>query len=221
MIMCRTGCEPLRLFAAVMFAVVVGSGPVWAESQLEAARSCSQESQRLERLACFDRVFATPVTVTTLTDMQIHRPAQWQQAYAQEQSRTPEDGVLYRHTGADAGHLITTPALGAVPPRPVLAIQCHNHITELSLMLPQPLAEERVALSFTAMGGNGAQLWRARDEGFVLSGGRGLPAIATIKAMLPLAQLEVASANAVVGGLVFDLGKLPAELVPLRAACGW
>ncbi len=177
--------------------------------------------QRLTRLACFDRVFATPITIAAQTAAPISRPQRWQQAYAQEQNRTPSDGVLYQHTGRQAGHLITMPALGVMPPRPLLAIQCHNNITELTLMLPKPLAEERTALTFAALGGSSQQLWRARDDGFVLSGGRGLPAIATIKAMLPLSQLEVASADSVVDGLVFDLSGLTAQLAPLRAACGW
>src|SRR5690554_7585112 len=52
-------------------------------------------------------------------------------------------GVMYRNTGATAGHLVTMTALGAKPPRPVLTLQCHNNITELAVMLPEPINLER------------------------------------------------------------------------------
>ncbi|OEY67914.1 type VI secretion system-associated protein [Marinobacter sp. X15-166B] len=185
--------------------------------QLEAARACARESQRLERLACFDRLFATPVVVSAPSAAPVRRSARWLQAYAQEQQRTAGDGALYRHSGSQAGHLITLPALGSAVPRPLLTIQCHHNITELSLMLPQPLPEERVTLAW----GDYQQVWRTREHGLVLSGGRGLPAIATIKAMVPLSHLQLSSTNPAVNGLVFDLAGLTTQLRPVRVACSW
>lgn len=214
----RGGYYGLLIVGAALLAVVWTSPPVSAASQLEAAESCTGESQRLERLACFDRVFTTPVQVSAQMAAQIGRPVRWQQAYALEQKRAPGDGALYRQTGRLAGHLITMPALGTRLPRPLLTVQCHNNITELSLMLPQSLPDERIELRFATAG---QQLWRTRDEGFVFSGGRGLLAIETIKAVLPLSQLELTSDSAVVNGLVFDLSGLAAQLAPLRTACGW
>lgn len=190
-------------------------------SQLEAARECSQETRRLERLACFDAVFGTPVSVTPETHRETQRPERWRQAFAQELRRRPGDGPLYRDTGELSGHLITLAALGTQPPRPVLAVQCHNNITELSLLLPEPIQAERIRLALGNTQGGGQQLWRVRDNGYVLSGGRGLPAIRTTRELASQVEARITSANSAIDGLMFDLGGLREILKPLRNACGW
>ncbi|MEX2476142.1 type VI secretion system-associated protein VasI [Marinobacter sp.] len=189
-----------------------------AAGQMDEARQCALESQRLKRLACFDGVFGTPLAAAeSLSVSAAERPARWRQAYAQEQGRTPGDGPLYNNTGDQAGHLVTLAALGSQPPRPVLALQCHNNITELSLMLPDPLDEERVTIGF----GAGQDLWRVRDNGYLLSGGRGLPAIQVAKALAARGDAEITSPNGSVDGLMFDLEGFRAAIEPLRSECGW
>lgn len=187
-------------------------------SQLEDARQCTEEPQRLERLACFDGIFGTPVEASAgSAEPRAQRPQRWVRAYAQEQARTPDDGPLYSHTGAEAGHLVTLAALGTEPPRPVLALQCHNNITELSLMLPEPLDAERIRLGFS----NGEDLWRVRDGGFVVSGGRGLPAIRVAKALTGRTDVRVTASHGKVDGLMFDLDGFGEAIGPLRSECGW
>lgn len=185
--------------------------------QLADARACSDEPQRLERLACFDEVFGTPISLTLTEEMNGQQPERWRQAFAQEQRRRPNQGPIYRNTGHISGHLLTLSALGSAPPRPLLAIQCHNNITELSLMLPETIADERLTLDF----GQGEQIWRVRDDGYVVSGGRGLPAIRTILDMSGSGDVTVASSNSRIDGLMFDLTDFGNRLRPLREACGW
>ena len=188
-----------------------------SSQQLAAARDCTEESQRLERLACFDEVFGTPVEVAIENISGGNQPERWRQAFAQEQRRKPGEGPLYRDTAQLAGHLLTLSALGVKPPRPLLAVQCHNNITELTLMLPEAVKEERVTVDF----GQGRQIWRVRDDGFVISGGRGLPAIRTVRNMAASPGVTVASSSSVVDGLMFDLTGFRDTLKPLREACGW
>ncbi|KPP97397.1 type VI secretion system-associated protein VasI [Marinobacter sp. HL-58] len=185
--------------------------------QLAAAEACVEESQRLERLACFDEVFGTPVAVAIKDAVGGNQPERWRQAFAQEQNREPGDGPLYRDTADRAGHLLTISALGVKPPRPVLAVQCHNNITELTLMLPKALKEERVTVDF----GQGRQIWRVRDDGFVISGGRGLPAIRTVQEVAGGSGVTVASSSSAIDGLMFDLEGFRETLRPLREDCGW
>lgn len=202
--------------------------PAWADgsTQLDAAQACTKEPQRLVRLACFDEVFSTPVLVQQLSAQQgaepeMPRSVRWREAFAQEQGRTPETGVLYRNTGQVAGHLVTIAALGVTPPRPLLVAQCHNNITELSLMLSRPLERERVDLTLASSAFRERQLWRVRDDGYVVSGGRGLPAIRTLKTLNRSGQFHLESDTAGVDGLVFDLSGLAEALAPLRQNCGW
>ena len=187
--------------------------------QLEDARLCTSESQRLERLACFDEVFGTPVAAPgeELSTPDARRSERWRQAYASLDSENTGASVLYRNTGQAAGQLVTVPALGVQPPRPLLALQCHNNITELTLMLPKAMDEERIRIGF----GRGQTVWRVRDNGFVLSGGRGLPAIRTVKAMIDGTEARIDSPNGRIDGLLFDLSGYRRAIEPLRETCGW
>jgi len=211
-----------RLFRgaiAVPLVSLLASGSAFGEfsQQLTDAENCTSEVQRLQRLACFDEVFGTPITVAMTEAMDGQQPERWRQAFAQEQRRQPGDGPMYRNTGHISGHLMTLSALGSTPPRPLLAIQCHNNITELSLMLPSTIKDERVSMDF----GQGQQTWRVRDDGYVVSGGRGLPAIRTILDMSGSQSVTLASSNSRLDGLVFDLMEFGNTLRPLREACGW
>ncbi|MEP6133942.1 type VI secretion system-associated protein TagO, partial [Marinobacter sp.] len=85
------------------------------------------------------------------------------------------------------------------------------------LMMPEAVKEERVTVDF----GQGRQIWRVRDDGFVISGGRGLPAIRTVRNMAGESGVTVASSSGVVDGLMFDLSGFRETLEPLREACGW
>lgn len=206
----------------VVLLLAVPSSTVAATTdRLQQAQACTEEPRRLARLSCFDAVFETPVSVQQMPELEAPRPVRWTEAFAQEQGRKPSDTAIYRDTGHAAGHLVTVAALGALPPRPVMAVQCHNNITELSLMLAQPVADERIELAYRTAGGSHHQLWRVRDEGYVVSGGRGLPAISTLKELSRESQFELSASNAELDGLVFDLSGLAQALAPLRQACGW
>lgn len=201
----------LGLFLAACLAPVA-AGP------LEDARGCTSEPRRLERLACFDQVFGTPVAepVPGRIAPDAHRSERWRQAFAQA-GANGQDDVVYRDTTHAAGHLVTVPALGVQPPRPLLTLQCQNNITELTLMLPSPLSAERVAVGF----GRERAVWRVRDNGYVLSGGRGLPAIRTVQQWATGSDLRIDSAESEINGLVFDLSGFADAIRPLRKACGW
>lgn len=190
---------------------------------LEQAQACTGETQRLERLACFDAVFGTPLAESEAGTGPRSRlaSARWREAYAQAEAGSAADGVRYRDTGQAAGLLVTVPALGAQPPRPLLALQCHNNITELTLILPEPLEAERVNIGLGSSKNTGQSAWRVRDNGYVLSIGRGLPAIRTVKAIHRQTDVRVYSQNSRVDGLLFDLTGFETAIRPLREHCGW
>jgi type VI secretion system protein VasI len=98
-----------------------------------------------------------------------------------------------------------------------MVLQCHNNITELAMMLPQPLGDDRVRVNIN---GN-PSLWRLRDDGYVLSAGRGLPSIALAKTLALVPQVQLQASASAINGLVFDLAGFSDAIRPLRKACGW
>lgn len=213
-------------FYAALVMLGAANTPVQA-GLLDDARKCTSETRRLERLACFDQVFGTPLAepvAGAVPGTQVNlRPAssRWRQAYAQAEADASTGGVQYRDTGQAAGLLVTVPALGAQPPRPLLALQCHNNITELTLMLPEPLEAERVNIGLGTSENTGQNAWRVRDNGYVLSIGRGLPAIRAVKAIERETDIRVFSQNSPIDGLLFDLTGFGDAIRPLRKRCGW
>lgn len=199
----------------VLMLIVAAASPAVMANQLDAAQACASEPQRLKRLACFDEVFGTPIeNAEASLAPEMHRPERWRQAYAQA---VDSRSVVYRDTGQVAGHLVTVPALGARPPRPLLVLQCHNNITELALMLPEAVRLERVEIGI----GGARSDWRVRDNGFLISGGRGLPAIRTVKSIESAPDISLQANGGDLDGLVFDLSGFNGAIRPLRAACGW
>ncbi|MDY6798385.1 MAG: type VI secretion system-associated protein VasI [Pseudomonadota bacterium] len=208
----------------VAMALLVISLPAVSDEQqalLDQARDCTGETRRLERLACFDRVFRTPLADVGEQVEKTRRSESWRQAYRQEYERRPGQGPIYRNTGALAGHMITIPALGTRPPRPLLALQCHNNITELSVLLPEAVSSERLRLSFDGDYSGDSGLWRVRDDGFVVSAGRGLPSIRKARGLAALQDTELSADNSQLDGLMFDLAGLNQVMKPLRKSCGW
>jgi len=197
-----------------------GPGGIAAVSagELEAARACTGEPLRLARLACFDEAFGTPVTAARMvTEPEEARSEPWRQAYARAGDPSVTPSVYFRDTGSSAGLLVTIPALATAPPRPLLTLQCHNNITELALMLPEPLNAERVRLGFDEAGSS----WRVRDSGYVVSAGRGLPAIQAARSLLSANAVRLVASRTEIDGLLFDLTGLAKAVAPLRASCGW
>lgn len=194
---------------------------------LEDARLCTTETRRLERLSCFDKVFGTPLAEPEAGNQSrpgasdTPRSQRWREAYAQAESAPTTGGVSYGNTGQAAGLLVITPALGARPPRPLLALQCHNNITDLTLILPEPLDAERVNLGLGTTQMASQNAWRVRDSGYVLSIGRGLPAIRTVKSVGQKTHIRVYSESTRIDGLLFDLTGFQAAIRPLRESCGW
>jgi len=199
-------------------ALVLMSSAGQADTRLSDAQACTEEANRLARLACFDEVFDTPLAryETGASGAVIRQPERWRQAFAQA-GQSDASGPIYRNTGSAAGHMVTVAALGAQPPRPVLTLQCHNNITELTVMLPKPISRERVDVALASAPGQ----WRVRDEGLAVSAGRGLPAIRAVLDIVHQPDVRIQADVPELDGLLFDLTGYLDAIRPLRQACGW
>ncbi|WP_111415513.1 type VI secretion system-associated protein VasI [Billgrantia lactosivorans] len=196
-------------------------GDAWGattdETLVAQARECATEPSRLERLGCYDALFMSRDEPTASEGP---RPALWHAVNAQEAERDDDDMGLLVREDTD-GVRISVPALGSVPPRPQLVIACEKSITRFQLHLPQALDAARVQVRLRTDGRELEQAWQARDGGYVVSGGRGLPAIATLQQLLDAAELTFASDRAALDDLRFEIDGLRQAVEPLRDACRW
>ena len=207
-----------RLLAGLALALLAGAPTVQAEdSRLAEARACAAQSSRLARLHCYDALFRDRPDAAREQDP---RAPLWRAVAAQEAERADDDlGLMVRETPDTV--LMSAPALGTLPPRPLLVISCDAAITRFQLHLSEPLEAPRAPLRLQGAGVELGQTWRVLDGGHVLSGGRGLPAIATLKRLLGTERLSLASERPAIDGLRFDVSGLRSAIAPLRAMCRW
>ena len=189
-----------------------------AQQRLDQARECAASDVRLERLQCYDDLFREVSTGSDVASGE--RSRLWQRVARLEAGRDAQHmGLMVEKT--DDSVLLSVPALGTVPPRPVLVISCAANITRFQLHLPEPSDATRVSLTLEGESARADQDWRVLDGGYVLSGGRGLPAIDTLKRLLSSQRLELASEMPVIDGLSFDVAGLRERIKPLRTMCRW
>ncbi|SHF36994.1 type VI secretion system protein VasI [Modicisalibacter ilicicola DSM 19980] len=207
----------LRPRALVLMLMVLSSPASNADDPNELATGCAGLQSRLERLQCYDALFRPASSTVSGGDP---RPALWHAINVLEQGRG--DDFSLRVAQPDNGDvLMSAPALGAMHPRPRLVISCENDITHFQIHVDEPLGEGRVRLRLKTPSIDIERPWRIRDEGYVVSGGRGLPAIDTLQRLLDANTLTLGSNVDALDGLRFDLTGLRARIEPLRNACRW
>lgn len=206
-------CRGLLLIAAL------GSSDVFAEQQqamLENALACADETSRLERLNCYDNLFKAAASSAEEREL----PDLWYAIERQERERDEDNlGLVVGQVGEDV--LMSVPALGTTPPRPIMVMACEKQITRFQLHMPEPVDNARVELQLAANGTTIQQQWRVRDSGHVINGGRGLPAIETLRQLLSANEVTIRSDVSSLNGLRFDISDLRQLIQPLREACRW
>ncbi|WP_136248082.1 type VI secretion system-associated protein VasI [Halomonas borealis] len=203
---------------ALLLGAGLSSAPTPAQdTRLQAAEACAEQPSRLGRLECYDTLFLERSGVAESSPT---RSPLWQAVADQEAGR--DDAAFGVRVGETADTvLMSVPALGTLPPRPLLVISCDAAITRFQLHLNAPIEASRAPLTLHGEGATLEQTWRVLDDGHVISGGRGLPAIGTLKRLLGGERLRLTSEQPAIDGLRFDLDGWRTAIEPLRAMCRW
>lgn len=118
--------------------------------------------------------------------------------------------------------VITTPAIGHVPPRPVLMFSCVDNITRMQVALMHPLDVHDIAVTLNADNRALRSHWFVRENGTLLESSRGLSGIDEIKQLFGAKTLTVdTGADNAAGKLTFNIDGLARAIAPLRDACHW
>src|SRR5699024_4779435 len=139
-----------------LFCFLCTSWPIsysWANEEsslINAFHQCRSIASALERLACYDELLAAKPTEQISKPIQPAHSKSARLAFEQEQQRTQAstDFILTDTGGDNPTILITTPAIGIQPPRPILAFSCIDNITRMQLIFNRPLTmpQRRVTL---------------------------------------------------------------------------
>ncbi|MDT9702189.1 type VI secretion system-associated protein TagO, partial [Streptomyces sp. P17] len=121
-------------------------------------------SSRLDRLNCFDTLFATPVTQMLPRAIENNTPLSWQRAF--NSLSEYQEGDVYHLTtegeGEKTNAWITLLALNQTThfpdnAKPVLLMSCIDNLSRVELALPSAIDDPRIQLSIA---NTEVQYWR-------------------------------------------------------------
>lgn len=231
----QTGCLLAGLSAnAVTADISTASGtaqgvtarPTNAQVTLQAMQSCRQEPAALERLDCYDRLLA-PLSPEGFNGALVKAGfvgEAWTRATAQEKHRqgNTSELLVMQTPGERPAVIITTPAIGYVPPRPVLMFSCVDNITRMQVALMHPLDTHDITVILNTGNRIFRSRWFVRENGVLLESSRGLSGIDEIKQLFGAKTLTVdMGRDDAPGKLTFNIDGLAQAITPLRDACHW
>ncbi|EEV4476649.1 type VI secretion system-associated protein TagO [Escherichia coli] len=189
--------------AGVAVAVATTTPPD-ATATLQAMQSCRRESAALVKAGFVGEA--------------------WTRATEQEKRRegNTTELLVTQVPGERPTVVITTPAIGHVPPRPVLMFSCVDNITRMQVALMHPLDVHDIAVTLNADNRALRSHWFVRENGTLLESSRGLSGIDEIKQLFGAKTLTVdTGADNAAGKLTFNIDGLARAIAPLRDACHW
>ncbi|WP_407334003.1 type VI secretion system-associated protein VasI [Enterovibrio sp. 27052020O] len=225
------GCLLLTGLFAPIAAYADGDnvGQSQVEGVLEEAKTCVGISGRLERLACFDQVFDTPLMKMPETTFKVMKPEAWLRATASESQRDEDNrsGFVLRYINDQepkAGMWMTATALPdrgqKIADMPILMFSCIDNISRVELVLQTVTSAGKAEVTTSANYGV-TQRWLSDDTGSIMRAGRGLPAIDVMKALMSGPRAVVRSDLDEIGNLTFDTAELEQTIGPMRQTCRW
>jgi len=199
-----------------------------------ATQECPSIVSPLKRLECFDLAAGTPVHHAPAAPRALGRVLPIVDLVQRnETKRPPEDQRFllssFPEPDNDQQHrlVISAPALGALgalPPRPYLAISCESKISRLQLVLDEPARPNKIRIQLfkDERPVSEAYQWQVLDDaGLVVDAGRGLQAISLLRNMGGGQRLRLESDYPRLHGLVFDAEGLGDLIKQERQACRW
>ncbi|CAH0537433.1 hypothetical protein VMF7928_01107 [Vibrio marisflavi CECT 7928] len=203
-----------------------------APQQIAKANQCREINNNLQRLACFDNLFNTPLRPAKADKFNEEKPLAWQWAISSESNRSnsadTQGAFLFNQndTLKLGKHIwLTAPAVNANPrvpgtDQPILMLSCVENISRVELVFPTAINVNKVPVTLL---GNPTitQQWVSDSSGYVLRTGRGLPAVKLMKSMLSTPRLVMRSSIPELNGLTFNTSHLSSLIKPMRQACHW
>ena len=196
-----------------------------------ATQDCPSIVSPLKRLECFDLAAGTPIHHAPAAPRAVGRVLPIVDLVQRNEARRPPEDqrfLLSSFPEPDNDQqqrlVISAPALGALPPRPYLAISCESNISRLQLVLDKPAKPNRIRIQMfkDERPVSEAYQWQVLDDaGLVVDAGRGLQAISLLRNMGGGQRLRLESDYPRLHGLVFDAEGLGELIKQERQVCRW
>lgn len=197
-----------------------------AQATVHAMSACRKEPAALERLDCYDRILAPeqPQGFSNALVKARYEGEAWKRAFTQEKQRADNSTALMitQSSGERPTVIITAPAIGNMPPRPVLIFSCVDNITRMQVALTHSRTENDMDVVLNTDNHQLRSHWFIRENGYLLEASRGLSGIDEIKQLFGAKTLTIdTGTGSITGKLTFNIDGLAKTIAPLRDACHW
>lgn len=209
-----------RNFSFVYKSILLGilsiiSSYVLSEDRINQAEQCTSIKSNVNRLACFDKLFDTPIRTQIIDDRIVANviPKSVGDIFT-----LAKDDI---HDSFIENNLEV--ALSSEDNHAAIYIACKDNITRFQIALDKP-AKQNV-LNVQIVNNNTNQIaskidWQNAERGYLLDAGRGLYAIQQLKSILYI-DLFTVSISQENRNFVFKNNGLASKVAPIRKECGW
>lgn len=196
-------------------ALLITSSYVLSEDRINQAEQCTSIKSNVSRLACFDKIFDTPIRTQIIDDRIVANviPKSVGDIFT-----LAKDDI---HDSFIENNLEV--ALSSEDRHAAIYIACKDNITRFQIALDKPAKLN--LLNVQIVNNNTNQIaskidWQNAERGYLLDAGRGLYAIQQLKSILyiDLFTVSIPQENR---NFVFKNNGLASKVAPIRKECGW
>lgn len=196
-------------------ALLITSSYVLSEDRINQAEQCTSIKSNVSRLACFDKIFDTPIRTQIIDDRIVANviPKSVGDIFT-----LAKDDI---HDSFIENNLEV--ALSSEDRHAAIYIACKDNITRFQIALDKPAKLN--LLNVQIVNNNTNQIaskidWQNAERGYLLDAGRGLYAIQQLKSILyiDLFTVSIPQENR---SFVFKNNGLASKVAPIRKECGW
>lgn len=204
------------IYKSILLGILsVASSYALSEERISQAEQCTSIKSNASRLACFDKIFDTPIRTQIMDDRVV---ANIIPKLVGDIFNLAKDDI---HDSVIENNLEV--ALSSEDNQAAIYIACKDNITRFQIALDKPVKHNM--LNVQIVNNNTNQIaskidWQNAERGYLLDAGRGLYAIQQLKSILyiDLFTVSIPQENR---SFIFKNNGLASKVAPIRKECGW
>lgn len=191
------------------------SESVLSEERISKVEQCTSIKSNVSRLACFDKVFNTPIRMNIIDDRAMDNviPKLIGDIFTLAKENT--------HDSLAENNLEV--ALSSNDQHAAIYVACKDNITRFQIAIDKPV--KRNVLNVHIVNNDTKQVasktdWQSTERGYMLDSGRGLYAIQQLKSILYIGSFTVSIPQEDLR-FTFKNDGLASKVASIRKECGW
>ena len=206
-----------RVYSSILkklfFACFLSAISFYTYPATEQVERCTAIKSNVNRLACFDELFKTPIRSQHIDNTVISNTIP---------SAVSDIFALAKNTNIETDNELEV-VLSSLDDKAAIYIACKDNITRFQIVMDRPVTKNplTVEIANTETQQSASKInWQNAERGYMLDAGRGLYAIQQLKAILYIDTFSVLIPQEK-RSFTFKNNGLASKVAPIRKECGW